>query len=66
MPPDERLIRRFAIEVWPNGITEEAMADELVRIADWLRSGFTSGEVYLGDNRGWWSTSVDPETPAQP
>jgi len=59
--PEERMISKLTIDVWPTGISEHDMAEELRRIAQLLVDGYYSGEVITGDDhpgRGYWSTST--------
>ncbi len=41
-----------------NQMTSDELADELERIADMVRNGFTSGETV---GRGWWETNTVDE-----
>jgi hypothetical protein len=56
---DERIVKRFVLEVWPGGITHKDLADELERIAGQVRQGYYSGEVVAAqpsERMGWWDT----------
>lgn len=48
---------RFTLRAWDEPPTAEQIADELERIADQIREGFTSGEAMADEDypgRGWW------------
>lgn len=49
----------FVLRAWDGEPTADQVADELERIANMLREGFTSGEAMVDEDfpgRGWWET----------
>lgn len=63
----ERLIVDFTLNFTPHGLSHEALADELERIANLVRKDYHSGEVVGGEEhpgRGWWNTLPAAEVEA--
>jgi hypothetical protein len=57
----ERKIKSLTLNVWPDGITADELANHLEHVASMLRQGCHCGDVCPDQGRGWWNTSEDAE-----